>query len=68
MKEWHLFICLFILGRGKKKKVSFDIFPSLDFNEKKFAVISPLSASGTIICSCNTSWPKGILLTNRVIS
>lgn len=53
---------------GEGKKVSFDIFSGLDFNEKKFAVISSLSASGTVICSCNTLWPKGILPTNRVIS
>lgn len=67
VKEWCLFIYLFIYF-GEGKKVSFDIFYSLVFNEKKFAVISSLSASGTVICSCNTFWPKGILPSYRVIS
>jgi len=60
-----IYLFLYVVG---EKKVSFDIFSSLDFNEKNFAVISSLSASGTVIFSCNTLWPKGILPTYRVIS
>lgn len=66
---WSIFFIYSYSYVRKGKKVGFDIFFLVQIlMRKKFAVISSLSASGILISSCNTLWPKGILSANKVIA